>query len=255
MKGVPLNRALSKLGILSRARAGRAIRDGRVRVDGRVVVDPAATVIPESARIQLDGESSQRAAWRAIIFHKPRGVVTTTRDREGRRTVYDVLGEQGRGLIPVGRLDLASSGLLLMTTDTQLANWITDPAHEVARVYAVSVRGRVTDDGLAKLVDGITHAGEHLRAHQVIARKVSGRESHLIVELREGRNRELRRLFESIGHEVSRLKRVELGGLRLGALEPGEWRDVTQAEIAEAFPGCSARKRRRSRRTRKSGPA
>jgi 23S rRNA pseudouridine2605 synthase len=135
---VHLNRALSKLGILSRAQATAAILAGRVRVDGRVVRDPAHAVVPERARIAIDDELRARAPWRTVVFHKPRGIVTTRRDPQGRRTVYDVLGDAGRGLIAVGRLDLATTGLLLLTSDTRLANWITDPAHDVARVYAVT---------------------------------------------------------------------------------------------------------------------
>src|SRR5438067_9617415 len=135
---VPLARALSKLGILSRAQATDAIRAGRVRVDGRIVRDPARRVIPERAVLAVDDEPRTRAAWRTILFHKPRGVVTTRRDPEGRRTVYDVLGDAAHGLNAVGRLDLATSGLLLLTSDTQLANWVTDPANAVPRVYVVT---------------------------------------------------------------------------------------------------------------------
>src|SRR5437588_3019575 len=107
---VPLNRALSKLGILSRAQATGAIRAGRVRVDGRIVQDPARLVVPERARIAVDGERRTKAAWRTILFHKPRGVVTTRHDPERRRTVFDVIGEAGEGLNAIGRLDLATSG-------------------------------------------------------------------------------------------------------------------------------------------------
>src|SRR5262245_26285598 len=113
---VPLNRALSKLGILSRTQATAAIRDGRVRVDGRIVRDPARLVVPERARILVDGEPKTRAGWRAIAFHKPRGVVTTRRDPEGRTTIYDVLGDAASGLVPIGRLDRASTGLLILTS-------------------------------------------------------------------------------------------------------------------------------------------
>src|SRR2546426_5360401 len=120
---VPLGRALSKLGVLSRLQAALAIRAGRVRVNGRIVRDPSTPVEPEHVRIALDDELKTRAAWRTIVFHKPRGVVTTTKDPEGRRTIYDVVGEQAHGLIAVGRLDLATSGLLLLTTDTRLADW------------------------------------------------------------------------------------------------------------------------------------
>jgi 23S rRNA pseudouridine2605 synthase len=223
---VPLNRALSKLGILSRAQATEAIRAGRVKVDDSVITDPAVSVIPERVRITVDGERRTRAAWRTILFHKPRGVVTTRHDPEGRKTVYDVIGPFADGLIAVGRLDLATSGLLLLTTDTRLAHRITDPARAVARVYAVTVRGRVSDE----------QAGQ-LDAASVVVRKASSRETHLIVELRRGRNREVRKLFESIGHEVTALKRVRLGGLELGDLEPGEWRALTRTEVEAAFAG------------------
>lgn len=229
---VPLNRALSKLGILSRAQATEAIRAGRVRVGGRIVDDPAHLVVPERVRIALDEAPQVRAQWRTILLHKPRGVVTTRRDPEGRDTVFDAIGEDVRGLNAVGRLDRATSGLLLLTTDSQFANWITDPANGVARVYVVTVRGRVSDADIERLDAEIT------------LRKASGRESHLVVQLRRGKNREVRRLFEGIGREVTRLKRVTFGGLELGSLEPGQWRDVSRTELRAAFPeapisGCS----------------
>jgi len=221
---VPLNRALSKLGILSRAQATDAIRAGRVKVDGHVVTDPATPVVPERVRIAVDGERRARAAWRTILLHKPRGVVTTRHDPEGRRTIYDVIGPAARGLIAVGRLDLATTGLLILTSDTRLADRITDPANAIPRVYLVTVRGRVTDE----------EAGA-LDAASVIVRKGSARETHLVVELRRGRNREVRKLFESIGREVTGLKRVRFGGLELGTLTPGEWRELTRAEVDAAF--------------------
>jgi 23S rRNA pseudouridine2605 synthase len=216
---VPLNRALSKLGVLSRTQATAAILAGRVRVNGRIERNPSAPVVPERVRIAVDGEARRRSAWRTLLFHKPRGVVTTRRDPEGRPTVYDVIGQEAGGLVAVGRLDLATSGLLLLTNDTQLANWITDPGNAVPRVYAVTVRGRV-----AAAPPGVT------------IRKASSRETHLLVELRQGRNREIRKLFEGLGHEVTRLKRVSLGGLDLGDAAPGRWRELTRAEVAAAFP-------------------
>jgi 23S rRNA pseudouridine2605 synthase len=222
---VALNRALSKLGILSRAQAVEAIRAGRVRVDGRIVTDPATTVVPERARITVDGERRTRTPWRAVLFHKPRGVVTSRRDPGGRPTIYDTIGAAGDGLIPAGRLDLATSGLLVLTSDTRLANRITDPRNAFSRVYIVTVRGRVT-----------TGQAADLDAAAVAIRKASERETHLTVELRRGRNREVRKLFEAIGHEVTRLKRVRFGGLELGGLRPGEWRELTRAEVEAAFP-------------------
>ena len=222
---VSLNRALSKLGILSRAQATEAIRAGRVKVDGRVITDPATNVVPKRVRITLDGLRRTGAEWRTILFHKPRGVVTTRRDPEGRRTIYDVIGPPASGLVAVGRLDLATSGVLLLTTDTRLAHRIADPANAVPRVYVVTVRGRVTNEEAAQF-DAVS----------VVVRKASHRETHLTVELRRGRNREVRKLFESIGHEVTRLKRVRFGGLELGNLAPGEWKDLTRTDVETAFP-------------------
>jgi 23S rRNA pseudouridine2605 synthase len=230
VRGVPLGRALSKLGILSRSQAIDAIRAGRVRVAGRVVRDEAALVVPERARLIVDGMAGRVPLWRTIVFHKPRGVVTTRRDPEGRPTVFDILGDASRGLIAVGRLDLATSGLLLLTSDTRLADWITDPAHDVPRLYVVTVRGRVEARDLADLTGAVT-----------TLRKASSRESHLLVELREGRNRQVRRMFDAIGHEVTKLKRVKLGELDLGDLAPGKHRDIFRAEMAAAFPGAPLR--------------
>jgi len=233
---VPLGRALSKLGILSRSRAIAAIRAGRVRVNGRTVVDPAALVVPERVRIALDDQPRRRAAWRTILLYKPRGVVTTRRDPQGRRTVFDVLRDAPSPLTPaeiepliaVGRLDLATSGLLLLTTDTRLAQWISDPENQVRRLYVVTVRGRVTEE----------MAGRMPAAVRVV--KASNRETHLVVELHEGKNRQVRRLFDAIARPVSRLKRAALGGIELGSLEPGGFRELSPGELERAFPGAPA---------------
>ena len=232
-----LDRALSKLGAASRAGAARLIADGRVTVSGRVVRNPAHQVVPERARIAIDGRALHRWAWRTLVLHKPRGVVTTRRDPDGRRTVFDLLGREAFGLVAAGRLDLASSGLLLLTTDTALANWITAPEHQVPRRYLVTARGLVTDDDGRRMEDGIGG----LRARRVVVRKRSARESHLLVELTEGKNREIRRLLEAVGHEVTRLKRVAFGGLELQDLQPGHWREITRDEVDAAFPGVRLR--------------
>jgi 23S rRNA pseudouridine2605 synthase len=243
---VALNRALSKLGVLSRTDATDAIRHGRVRVDGRLVRDPLVQVDPARVTIDVDGARARTSAWRAILFYKPAGVLTTRRDPQGRRTIFDVLGPDGDGLEAVGRLDLASSGLLILTNDTQLANWITDPINAVPRVYLVTVRGRMTREKARQLTEGIADEGEILAAHAVTLRKISTRESHLTIELRTGKNREVRRLLKAVGHEVTRLQRVALGGLDLHGLQPGEWIALTRADIHEAFPLRTARQRTRS---------
>lgn len=229
---VRLDRALSKLGAASRSEAARLIAAGRVRVGREIVRDAARLVIPETARIAVDGERAVRAAWRLIALNKPRGVATTKRDPEGRRTVFDVLGEDAGSLVAVGRLDLATTGLLLLTTDTRLADILTDPANAIVRRYVVTARGEVTDGDVRRMQDGI---GE-LRARSVAVRKRSRRETHLIVELTEGKNREIRRLFEAAGHEVTRLMRISFGAIEVGGLQSGEWRDVTREELMQTLP-------------------
>jgi 23S rRNA pseudouridine2605 synthase len=229
---VALERALSKLGLASRSEARALIADGRVTVDGRSVRDPLRPVAPERVRIAIDGDARAPAAPRTIVLHKPRGVVTTRRDPDGRPTVYDLVRDAGLHLQAVGRLDLASSGLLLFTTDTRLAAGLTDPANAVPRIYVVTARGEVDDDAVATMVRGLTIDGAPAAPRAVTVRKRSHRETHLVVELDEGRNREIRRLFAAIGHEVTRLLRVSFGGVALGTLQPGRWRDLTAPELA-----------------------
>jgi 23S rRNA pseudouridine2605 synthase len=228
---VPLDRALSKLGVASRSNARALIEAGRVSVAGRVVRDPSSLVQPETASIRLDGARAAPAAWRTILFHKPRGTVTTRRDPEGRPTVFDVLGAEAGSLVAAGRLDLATSGLLILTTDTHLANWLTDPVTGIVRRYIVTVRGPLTDEEARRMTAGI---GD-LCARSVVVRKRSSRETHLVIELAEGKNREIRRLCQAVGHEVTALKRVAFGPLELGTLPPGKWRDVSRAELRQAF--------------------
>jgi 23S rRNA pseudouridine2605 synthase len=224
---VALERALSKLGAASRTAAQRLVRDGAVTVNGAIVRDPLAAVCPERDDIRVRGSRAARHTWRTIAFHKPRSTVTTRRDPEGRPTVFDVLGDAGDGLVAVGRLDFATTGLLLLTNDTQLAERLTNPLNGVRRSYIVTVRGEVTDENCARLEAGV----DGLRAERVTIRKRSRRETHLAVDLTEGKNREIRRLFRAIGHEVTRLLRVSFGPIELGTLKPGEWREVARQEL------------------------
>lgn len=229
---VRLDRALSKLGLASRAEAKRLIEAGSVSVGGRIVRDPGRLVIPERTAITIDGQKLVAAAWRTLALHKPRGVVTTRRDPDGRKTVFDLI-DDNRSLVTVGRLDMASTGLLLLTTDTHLAAWLTDPANAIVRRYIVTARGTVSDDEAGKMVEGI----DGLRARSVEILKRSARETHMAIELTEGRNREIRRLLEAVGHEVTRLLRVSFGPIELGTLQPGRIRNLSREEIAAAFPG------------------
>jgi 23S rRNA pseudouridine2605 synthase len=193
-------------------------------------------VVPERADIEIDGRAVERPNSLTILLHKPRGVVTTRRDPQGRPTVVDLVADAPVRVFPVGRLDLATTGLLLLTNDSRFADWVTDPANRVPRTYVVTVRGDVAEDVRRRLEAGIVSGGESLRAQSVEVRKKSRRETHLLVELTEGRNREIRRLFEAAGHDVTRLKRIGFGGLALDDLPPGKWRTVSEAELASAFP-------------------
>ena len=224
---VRLDRALSKLGIASRSEAKQLIADGRVRIAGRIVRNAAHLVAPRDAAITVDHAKPVARVWRTIAFHKPKGVLTTRRDPEGRPTVFDVLGDQAGSLVAVGRLDMASTGLLLLTTDTQLANYLTDPSNAIVRRYVVTVRGACDDNEAARMIAGI----DGLRANAVVVRKRSTRETHLIVELVEGKNREIRRMLESLGHPVTKLMRVAFGSIELGDLQPGQWREVSAGEV------------------------
>lgn len=239
---VSLERALSKLGLASRTEARALIRAGRVRVDGRPAGDPLAPVVPERLRIEIDGRPADRPAPVTVLLHKPRSVVTTRSDPEGRPTVYGCLEGLDAHVVPVGRLDAATTGLLLLTNDTRFADWVTDPANAVPRVYLATVRGELSDPTARHLQEeGVDDEGEILSARKVEIRKRSRRETHLVIELDEGKNREIRRMLSAAGHEVTRLKRVSFGGLELGSLAPGQWRLVTSEEIRAAFPEASVR--------------
>ena len=224
------------MGLASRKAARALILEGRVTIDDRTVTNPSLRITPEKVRISIDGTARSRSNALTIVLHKPRGYLTTRKDPEGRKTIYDLLSNVPERVIPVGRLDMATSGLLILTTDTQFANWLTDPESGVPRIYLVTVEGRVTIDTAKRLVDGMVVDGERMAASEAAVRKSSGRESHLVVTLHEGKNREVRRLLEAAGHPVTQLRRVQFGGLDLGTLAPGEWREVTPAELRTAFP-------------------
>jgi 23S rRNA pseudouridine2605 synthase len=228
-KRVRLDRALSKLGFASRSDAKRLIASGQVTVRGRTIRDPAVEVAPNHSDIRVTGHTARPGPVRTIVFNKPRGVLVTRRDPEGRPTVFDLLAPEDAGLVAAGRLDMATTGLLILTSDTQLAEWLTNPENGIIRRYVVTVRGALPDESARQMTEGIAD----LRAASVRIRKRSSRETHLIVELTEGKNREIRRLCEAVGHEVSGLKRVAFGSLELGDLPPGRWRDVTAEEIRQ----------------------
>lgn len=234
-KRVTVDRLLSKLGIASRSAAQEWIRAGRVRINQRIVRLPGTWVSWPGDSLSLDEKPVKEPGKRFILFHKPKGVVTTNQDEKGRKTIFDVLPPELRALHAVGRLDQATSGLLLLTNDSTISSFLTDPQHRVPRLYLVTVRGELTDEGRQAAIAGLVDQGERLHCESVTIQKRSGRESHLEVTLTEGRNREIRRLFKALGHEVSRLRRIQYGPFTLGNLEPGGWRELPIEEVRTAL--------------------
>jgi 23S rRNA pseudouridine2605 synthase len=222
---------LSKRGICSRSQAERAAREGRVRVDGKIVRDPEFPIAGHE-RIELDGASAEAAAPVYLAMNKPRGVVVSASDERGRDTVYSLL--EGSGLPwlgPVGRLDKASEGLLLLTNDTVWAAGITEPATHVPKTYHVQVAGHPDEATIAAMREGIVDEGERLRAGAASLLRQGEKNAWLEVTLDEGRNRHIRRLMAALGFDVQRLLRVAIGDLVLGDLVKGQWRHLSQAEV------------------------
>ncbi|RWD69975.1 pseudouridine synthase [Mesorhizobium sp.] len=230
---VSLARALSKLGFCSRTQAERLVAEGRVRVGGKTARDALLRIDPDNDRITVDGERVVAERKVYLMLNKPRGLVTTRDDPEGRGTVYDCL--EGLGLpfvAPVGRLDKASEGLLLMSNDTRWANGLLDPASHVAKTYHVQIASVPDDAMLERFRQGSVVDGELLTASSIALLRSGGRTAWLEIVLDEGRNRQIRRLLGAFDIEVLRLVRVAIGGLQLGKLAKGKARHLTSEELA-----------------------
>lgn len=230
---VSLTRALSKLGFCSRTQAEALVLEGRVRVDGRVVRTAAARVDPGHARITVDGQPVVAERKVYLMLNKPRGLVTTRDDPQERATVYDCLeGLDLPFVAPVGRLDKASEGLLLLTNDTRWSQRVLDPASNVEKVYHVQIDRALDEVMLERLEAGMVLDGERLIAKSARALRAGARNAWLEVVLNEGKNRQIRRLLGSVGAEVLRLVRIDVGGVQLGDLPRGAIRHLTSAEKA-----------------------
>ena len=234
-KRLTVDRLLSKRGIASRGMSQEWIRAGRVRINGCVIRDPATWVLWPRDSVSVDDQPIQDSVKRFILFHKPRGVITTHSDEQGRKTIFDVLPPDLGYMHAVGRLDQATSGLLLLTNDSVLSSYLTDSAHKVMRTYLVTVRGEFTEAQATAAVAGVVDGGECLQCHTVKIQKSSGRESHLEVVLIQGKNREIRRLFQALGHEVTRLRRIQYGPFKLDDLPSGGWREIPIEDVRKAL--------------------
>jgi 23S rRNA pseudouridine2605 synthase len=234
-----LARSLSKLGYCSRSRAAELIRSGRVSVDGTVHRNPE-TPVSKRSRIAVDGTPVELCQHVYLMLNKPRGILTTTSDERGRETVYSILGDQAATgdfqkpslpwVAPVGRLDKASEGLLLLTNDSAWAARITDPETYMDKTYHVQVNRLASEDFLESLVHGVKSKDELLRAKSARLLRSGQKNCWLEIVLDEGKNRHIRRMMEGCGVEVLRLIRVAIGDLQLGNLEKGAFRPLTNDE-------------------------
>jgi 23S rRNA pseudouridine2605 synthase len=227
-----LDRVISKAGLGSRSEARSWIGTGRVKVNGRTIQTPDHWVDLERDRISFDGKPIAREERRYILLYKPKGYLTTYRDPAGRATVYDLIRSVEQFVGTVGRLDLDTSGLLLLTNDNALAEALTNPEHHVKKTYLVKASSLLTDEQLQKLATGIELSDGPTRP--AIVRRIRDSEKYTFFEmtLTEGRNRQVRRMAEAIGSKVLKLVRVSLGPLTLEGLKIGQWRDLTAAEVA-----------------------
>ncbi len=213
----------------------RLVENGRVRVNGHVVRDTSTRITPERDVIEVDGESIVRAERVYLALNKPRGLVTTRDDPQGRATIYQCLADATLPFVaPVGRLDKASEGLLLLTNDSRWSAKLLDPVSHVEKTYHVQVKGMVDADVVDRMAAGVTEqaTGERLDVVRTSLLRVGSRSSAWVeIVLDEGRNRHIRRLLSELGIEVLRLMRISIGPLTLGTLPKGEWRMLTTDEV------------------------
>jgi 23S rRNA pseudouridine2605 synthase len=230
--GHGLARTLSKLGICSRTQAAELITAGRVAVNGKIERNSERRTDPRSDEIAIDGACIVAPEHVYLALNKPRGLIVSTADEKGRDTIYSLLHEAPAAwLAPVGRLDKASEGLLLLTNDPEWAARITEAQSAVEKTYHVQIGGVPDQKMLDQIKLGIFDEGEHLRAIDVRRVREGGKNSWLEITLNEGRNRHIRRLLSAFGYDVLRLVRVSIGSIRLGDLPKGKWRRLTDEEI------------------------
>jgi 23S rRNA pseudouridine2605 synthase len=247
---VSIARALSKLGACSRAQGERLVESGRVKVNGVVVRTVGTRVRPEDDLIEIDGARILKARPVYIALNKPSGLVTTRADPRGRPTIYECLDDPALPFLgPVGRLDKASEGLLLLTNDSRWADMLLDPASHVDKTYHVQVRGQALDTIAGRVGGGVIEreTGEWLPVKKIsLLRRGSRSTAWFEIVLDEGKNRHIRRVFAELGVEVTRLVRVAIGPLVLGTLAKGDWRFLTSAEVL-AFSAKASLPPRRAR--------
>ncbi|PYR79030.1 MAG: rRNA pseudouridine synthase [Acidobacteria bacterium] len=227
-----LERVLSKAGIGSRTDARAWIAEGRVKVNGRITRDPDQWIDMARDRVRFDNEPLEARARVYVLLYKPTGYLTTYKDPQGRPTVYELIEDVGTFVSPVGRLDLDTSGLLLMTNDNQFAERVTNPESHVPKTYLVKASTLLTDEQLQQLRDGIELSDGPTRPAAVKRLRDSAKYTHFEITLTEGRNRQVRRMVEALDATVLKLVRIRIGPIAIGTLQIGKWRALTPTEVA-----------------------
>jgi len=232
-----LERVLSKAGIGSRTQARSWIHAGRVTVNGRVTENPDQWIDFAHDRVLFDGKPLGVRERLYILLYKPTGYITTFKDPEGRPTVYDLIQDVDAFVSPVGRLDLDTSGLLILTNDTRLAEHLTNPDRGVAKTYLVKCSSILSDEALEQLRGGVELSDGPTRPASVRRARDSGRYSHIEITIHEGRNRQVRRMIDAVGSKVLKLVRIRIGPVGIGDLTIGHWRELTSEELQLLAPG------------------
>jgi pseudouridine synthase len=238
-----IDRVLSKAGIGSRTDARSWIGAGRVAVNGRVIRTPDHWVDLDRDRVTLDGRPLAAKEKAYVLLYKPTGYLTTYRDPEGRPTVYDLVADVEGWLAPVGRLDLDTSGLLILTNDNDFADRVMSPEGKVPKTYLVKTSSVLSDEALDELRRGVTLSDGPTLPAKVVRIRDSATSTFLEITITEGRNRQVRRMIEAAGSRVRKLVRIAIGPLRIGDLQIGKWRLLTPAEVA-AIRGPAPRRNR-----------
>jgi len=226
-----LDRVLSKMGVCSRTESREWIVRGRLKVNGATVRDPERWIDIDRDHIALDGKPVRAEHKTYILLYKPKGYLTTYTDPDGRPTVYDLLGNIDQWIFPVGRLDMDSSGLLLLTNDSEFAEHVTNPESHVAKTYLVKTATRLDNEQLEKLRAGVELKDGPTRRARVRRIRDSEKYTFFEITITEGRNRQVRRMVEALGAQVLKLVRTAIGPLRLGSLPIGRWRKLTAEEV------------------------
>lgn len=235
MRDVRIQKVLSEQGVCSRRAAEQIIREGRVKLNGRPVslgdkMDTARDLLTvDGQRVYIPRVQEKMY----IMLYKPRGYITTTSDERGRKTVMDLVSDVPVRVFPIGRLDKDSEGMLLFTNDGEFANLLTHPSHGVSKLYRVTVRPHATEQQVLQLTQGVT-LDDGTTTQPAVIQVVADEPGRTVLEMtiREGKNRQIRRMCEAVGLEVIRLRRSAMGAVKLGMLQPGQYRELTKSEVA-----------------------